>query len=251
MLGMALNWKHQHEASIAEFERDIALNHYTDWRYASALVLAGEPERGIEVVEAHMRLDPFYLPTAPSWLGLGCYLLKQYPRALSALRVAVSRGLAHRPSPAIECFDVTGAQLRHRGVDVGEDVELAIRMALPSRGEVWPSIADFASQNVEPPKQGRGIANAHAGRTHRRVDWPVVDLKSGLVLAELNMKERFVPSRIATAEARCPITACERAARWARSRSFIARSRTLSSKPLAETAMMGSFASDSGHAFPR
>ena len=92
LLGMALNWMHQHDASLEAFERAIALNpNYTDWRFASALVLAGEPERAIKAVEAHMRLDPFYLPTAPSWLGLSYYLLKQYSKALSALRESATR----------------------------------------------------------------------------------------------------------------------------------------------------------------
>jgi adenylate cyclase len=92
LLGMALNWMHQHDASLEAFEKAIALNpNYTDWRFASALVLAGEPTRAIRAVEAHMRLDPFYLPTAPSWLGLSYYLLNQYQKALSALRECATR----------------------------------------------------------------------------------------------------------------------------------------------------------------
>ena len=92
LLGMALNWMHQHDASLEAFEKAIALNpNYTDWRFASALVLAGEPTRAIRAVETHMRLDPFYLPTAPSWLGLSYYLLNQYPKALSALRECATR----------------------------------------------------------------------------------------------------------------------------------------------------------------
>ena len=63
--------KRQHEASIAEFERAIALNpNFTDWRFAAALVYAGEPARAIEVVEAHMRLDPFYPPLAARLVGV-------------------------------------------------------------------------------------------------------------------------------------------------------------------------------------
>jgi hypothetical protein len=58
-------------------------------------------------------------------------------------------------------------------------------------------------------------------------------------------------SRIATAEARCPITACDRAARWVRSRSFIRNSRALFNSARAETAITGSLARTSGQAFPR
>jgi tetratricopeptide (TPR) repeat protein len=32
-----------------------------------------------------MRLDPFYVPLAPHWLGLAHYALGQYPEALAAL----------------------------------------------------------------------------------------------------------------------------------------------------------------------
>jgi tetratricopeptide (TPR) repeat protein len=32
-----------------------------------------------------MRLDPFYAPLAPHWLGLAHYTLKQYSQALAAL----------------------------------------------------------------------------------------------------------------------------------------------------------------------
>jgi hypothetical protein len=39
------------------------------------LVYAGHPARAIEVVERHMRLDPFYVPLAPYWLGSAHYVL--------------------------------------------------------------------------------------------------------------------------------------------------------------------------------
>jgi len=70
----------------------MALNpNFTDWRFAEVLVIAGEPVRAIEVVERHMRLDPFYAPLAPFWLGVAHYLLKQYSQALPPLQECVSR----------------------------------------------------------------------------------------------------------------------------------------------------------------
>ncbi len=70
----------------------MALNpNFTDWRFAEALVLAGDPVRAMEAVERHMRLDPFYVPLAPYWLGLAHYMLKQYTQALLLLRECVSR----------------------------------------------------------------------------------------------------------------------------------------------------------------
>ena len=91
-LGWVLNWKGQHAASIAEFERALALNpNSTDYRFMSALVYAGEPGRAVAVGEANMRLDPFYPPLAPGWLGFAHYLLKAYAEALPLLRECSSR----------------------------------------------------------------------------------------------------------------------------------------------------------------
>jgi adenylate cyclase len=91
-LGYVLTYKRQNEAAIAEFERAIALNpNYTDWRFASALVYAGEPAKAIAVVEAHIRLDPFYAPVAPGMLGLAYYMLRRYAKALPLLRECVLR----------------------------------------------------------------------------------------------------------------------------------------------------------------
>jgi adenylate cyclase len=91
-LGHVLTFEGQHEQSIAEFEKAIALNpNFTDWRFGMALVRAGEPARAIQVIEAHMRYDPFYVPWAPGHLGLARYMLKEYSEALPSLRECASR----------------------------------------------------------------------------------------------------------------------------------------------------------------
>jgi adenylate cyclase len=77
-LGTVLTWKHEQDASIAAFERAAVLNpNYVDWRFGIALVLAGDSRRAINVLESHMRLDPFYPPVAAGILGLAHYMLKQ------------------------------------------------------------------------------------------------------------------------------------------------------------------------------
>jgi len=91
-LGCVLANKGRHEAAIAEFERAIVLNaNYSDGRFVLCLVLAGEATRAIEVSASHMRLDPFYVPWVPSWMGLACYMLERYSEALPLLRECVSR----------------------------------------------------------------------------------------------------------------------------------------------------------------
>ena len=52
---------------------------------------AGEPARATQVLEAHMRYDPFYSPWASGQLGLARYFLKEYSQALPPLRECTSR----------------------------------------------------------------------------------------------------------------------------------------------------------------
>jgi len=85
-LGVVLAWKRQPDAAVVAFEKAVALNpNFTDWRMAIALVYAGQSARAVEVLKTHMRLDPFYVPLAPHWLGLAHFTLRQYPEALAAL----------------------------------------------------------------------------------------------------------------------------------------------------------------------
>ena len=109
-LGVALIYKPQLEEAIAAFERAIALNpNFTDWRFTIPLVYSGYFTRAIEVVEAHMRLDPFYPPFVPYWSGFARYMLKRYSDALPLLRNAASRAPNAR---AIHCaLAATYAQL--------------------------------------------------------------------------------------------------------------------------------------------
>jgi adenylate cyclase len=92
-LGDVLIYKGQHDAGIAEFERAFALNpNFIDHRYARALILAGEPARAMEVLQANMRLDPFQpLLRATGWLGLANYMLKRYGEAARLWRECASR----------------------------------------------------------------------------------------------------------------------------------------------------------------
>jgi adenylate cyclase len=96
-LGLVLNQKHKHDASIAAFERAIALNpNFSDFRFAVTLVYAGDSRRAVEVLQAYMRLDPFYAPLSSGYLGFAHYMLKQYRDALPVLQEHVIRAPKHR-----------------------------------------------------------------------------------------------------------------------------------------------------------
>jgi adenylate cyclase len=91
-LASVLIWQRQHAASIAAFEKAVALNpNFHDWRFAVALVYSGESDRAIQFLRFYMRLDPFYPPMTPHWLGIAHYMREEYMQALSALRECVSR----------------------------------------------------------------------------------------------------------------------------------------------------------------
>jgi adenylate cyclase len=70
-LGWALSFMGQDEAAITEFERATQLNpNLTDHHFAWALLVAGEPARAVQTLEAQMRLDPFYPPCVPQFAGV-------------------------------------------------------------------------------------------------------------------------------------------------------------------------------------
>jgi adenylate cyclase len=91
-LGFVLIYKRRHDAAIAEFERAFALNpNFVDNRYASALLVSGEPERAIEALEANLHLDPFRPAIlSPGIMGLANYMLKRYRDAVPLLQECVS-----------------------------------------------------------------------------------------------------------------------------------------------------------------
>jgi adenylate cyclase len=91
-LGRILVRRREYEAAITEFEKAMALNpNFTDWRFAEVLVFGGDSARAIEAVERHMRLDPFYAPLAPAWLGNAHYMLKRHEKAVPLLQECVAR----------------------------------------------------------------------------------------------------------------------------------------------------------------
>ena len=90
-LGYVLLHKRRHDAAIAEFERAFALNpNFIDYRYAAALIHAGEPARAIEVLELNICLDPFR-PWPFHFMGIAHYMLKRYREAVRWLCESASR----------------------------------------------------------------------------------------------------------------------------------------------------------------
>jgi adenylate cyclase len=91
-VGFVLGFQRQFDASIAAFERATALNpSYNDWRFALALIIAGDSSRALLAAQAYQRTDPFYQPNAALWLGAANYLCGRYSEALPHFREVVTR----------------------------------------------------------------------------------------------------------------------------------------------------------------
>ena len=125
-LGQALTFLRQHEAALNAVERATVLNpNLTSFRFAYIYVLADAAPRAAELLEMHMRLDPFYEPNAPAALGFAYYMLARYEEALPLLQEAVSRApdMAH----GRYVLAMTYARLEQLGKARAE-VETALRL---------------------------------------------------------------------------------------------------------------------------
>jgi adenylate cyclase len=122
-LGTVLRMKHQYDAAIATFERATALNpNHINFQYAVPLILSGNFSRAIEVLDACIRIDPFYPPFTIVFLGLTYFMLKRCAEALPLLRECTARApnmrLAHI------CLAATYAQLDQTEEAQAEVVEV-------------------------------------------------------------------------------------------------------------------------------
>ena len=85
-------FRREFEESLAEWSKVFALNpNFTDWRYAQALIFAGQFKAGLAAIKRHMRLDPFAPPPAILFLGLAYIGQKRHADAIPSLRAFVTR----------------------------------------------------------------------------------------------------------------------------------------------------------------
>jgi tetratricopeptide (TPR) repeat protein len=97
VFGHVLLLQREHDASIAAHEHALGLNpNRVNWRFAIALVFAGQHERAIDITHSCMRLDPFYSPVAPGWLGIAHFMRGRYSEALPPLLESTSRASGWR-----------------------------------------------------------------------------------------------------------------------------------------------------------
>ena len=88
-LGYALLYRRQHDESLAEYARAMALNPNDSdiiAEYADALVYAGQPGKSVDLLERAMRLNPYY-PDWYLWYLADAYdALGQYKEVIATVR---------------------------------------------------------------------------------------------------------------------------------------------------------------------
>ena len=140
-LGWAYFWMNRIDGAVAEFDKAVGLNpNYTDYRFPAILPYAHEPVRALDVLRAHVRLDPFHPPQLHSIQGHALYMLKRYPEALAAIREGLQR------APDIVFSHVwLGAVLVRLGhhAEAREAIAAALRLAPNISIQRWPMFACY------------------------------------------------------------------------------------------------------------
>ena len=91
--GWAFVWMHEPDAAVRQYETALSLNpNFWDWTFPNALVYAGAPARALDLLQAHVRLDPFHPPMVHATQGHALYTLKRYAEAVGPLRESIRRG---------------------------------------------------------------------------------------------------------------------------------------------------------------
>jgi tetratricopeptide (TPR) repeat protein len=155
-LGWALLWMRQHDASIAEFERAVELNpHFLDFRFAAALVYAGQPERALDVLSHRMQSERMLSAHTHSIRGHALYVLGRYSEAIAPLQ----ENIRHMPQPLLGriWLAATFAGL-NRQADAEQVADEIMRLSPDFRLDRWPAFKLYR----DPAERERIVARLRA-----------------------------------------------------------------------------------------
>jgi adenylate cyclase len=92
-LGWAYFWMNELDAAIRQFEKATALNpNFADVHFPAVLNFAGDPERALDLLQAHARLDPFHPSQVHAIQGHSLYVMRRYQDAVAPLTECIRRG---------------------------------------------------------------------------------------------------------------------------------------------------------------
>ena len=143
-LGWAYFWMKQPDLAIQELETAVAINpNFFDFPYAAVFVYTGSPSRTLEILQNHLRLDPFHPPQLHAIHGHALYMLKRYAEALAPLRECMRRG----PHVVLGQLWLTATLVRLGQIAEAKAIARDILRQLPHlkiRG--WPALSVYSYQ---------------------------------------------------------------------------------------------------------
>ena len=140
-LGWAHFWMKQLDPAVEEFEKAVAFNpNFTDYRYPAVLVFAGQPLRALDVIQTHVRLDPFHPTHLLSIQGHALYVLRRYGEAEKPLRECIGRG----PQFILGQVWLAATLVRLNKLQEARIVAAAVLERLPNLSlEQWPMFSVY------------------------------------------------------------------------------------------------------------
>jgi hypothetical protein len=136
-----LPFKDRHDAAIAAFEKAMTSIQIMWTGVSASRSFVRGDSRAIEVVHAHVRLDPFYEPYASFLLAFANYMLEQHSKALALLRDFVAE-VAQIPAchALLAATLVRTGQLEEARAEAAEVLQTGPRFTISgSGGDLPPS----------------------------------------------------------------------------------------------------------------
>jgi TolB-like protein len=143
-LGWAYFWMKQSDAAIQELETAVALNpNFFEFPYPAVFAYTGSPARTLEILQDHLRLDPFHPPQLHAIQGHALYMLKRYSEALAPLRECIRRG----PQVVLGQLWLTATLVRLGQIAEAKTIALDILRQLPHlKIRNWPALAVYSDR---------------------------------------------------------------------------------------------------------
>ena len=140
-LGWAYFWMKQPDSAIRELETAVELNpNFFEFPYPAVFVYTGAPARTLDILQAHLRLDPFHPPQLHAIQGHALYMLKRYSEAVTPLCECIRRG------PHVLLGQLWLAATLVRLGQTGEAAEIAtvVLRRLPHLSlNAWPALSVY------------------------------------------------------------------------------------------------------------
>lgn len=140
-LGWAYFWMKQPDSAIRELETAVALNpNFFEFPYPAVFVYTGAPARTLDILQAHLRLDPFHPPQLHAIQGHALYMLKLYSEAVTPLRECIRRG----PHVVLGQLWLAATLVRLGQTREAAEIAMVVSRRLPRLSlDAWPALSAY------------------------------------------------------------------------------------------------------------